>query len=63
MYGELGNDADENGELTYMFVSGSDPGDMAATQTATHSTVPSPCSSATTRAKRSAPLLHVCRTT
>jgi predicted RND superfamily exporter protein len=29
MYGELGNDADENGELTYMFVSGSDPGDMA----------------------------------
>ncbi|OYW29536.1 MAG: RND transporter, partial [Methyloversatilis sp. 12-65-5] len=28
MYGELGNDAGENGELTYMFVSGSDPGDM-----------------------------------
>jgi predicted RND superfamily exporter protein len=29
MYGELGVDAGENGELTYMFVSGSDPGDMA----------------------------------
>lgn len=28
MYAELGNDANENGELTYMFVSGSDPGDM-----------------------------------
>ncbi|MBU0604258.1 MAG: MMPL family transporter [Gammaproteobacteria bacterium] len=28
MYQELGNDANENGELTYMFVSGSDPGDM-----------------------------------
>ena len=28
MYAELGNDAGENSELTYMFVSGSDPGDM-----------------------------------
>ena len=28
MYGELGNDANENAELTYMFVAGSDPGDM-----------------------------------
>jgi len=28
MYAELGRDANENGELTYMFVSGSDPGDM-----------------------------------
>ena len=27
-YQELGNTADENGELVYMFVSGSDPGDM-----------------------------------
>ena len=28
MYQEVGQSADENGELTYMFVSGSDPGDM-----------------------------------
>lgn len=28
MYQELGQSADENGELMYMFVSGSDPGDM-----------------------------------
>lgn len=28
MYQELGASADENGELMYMFVSGSDPGDM-----------------------------------
>lgn len=28
MYAELGNDPNENGELTYMFVAGSDPGDM-----------------------------------
>jgi len=28
MYAELGNDSNENGELTYMFVAGSDPGDM-----------------------------------
>lgn len=28
MYSEIGQSADENGELTYMFVSGSDPGDM-----------------------------------
>ncbi len=28
MYAELGNDANENAELTYMFVAGSDPGDM-----------------------------------
>lgn len=28
MYAELGHDANEIGELTYMFVSGSDPGDM-----------------------------------
>lgn len=27
-YQELGNSADENGELVYMFVSGADPGDM-----------------------------------
>lgn len=27
-YGELGSNANENGELMYMFVSGSDPGDM-----------------------------------
>lgn len=28
-YSELGNDANENGELMYMYVSGTDPGDMA----------------------------------
>ena len=28
MYQELGNDTNENAELTYMFVAGSDPGDM-----------------------------------
>jgi predicted RND superfamily exporter protein len=28
-YSEFGNDANENGELMYMYVSGTDPGDMA----------------------------------
>lgn len=28
MYAELGNDSNENSELTYIFVAGSDPGDM-----------------------------------